>query len=44
LIINGVLENNHPFNELDGEARKYSLEIIHPFSMPISHHQMRIHT
>jgi len=39
-----MLEDNFPFQELDGEARKYSLEIIHPFALPISRHQMRIDT
>ncbi len=45
LTLNDLLiDNAFPLQELDGEARKYSLEIIHPFLIPVTHHQMRIHT
>jgi len=37
-------DDTYPFDGLDLEAKKYSLEIIHPFAMPSSHVQMRIHT
>jgi len=37
-------DDTYPFDGLDLEAKKYSLEIIHPFAMPTSHLQMRIHT
>ena len=38
------VEENYPFQELDPEAKKYTLELIHPFNMPNNHAQMKIST